>query len=277
MCVESFIFNRGFSDCTVHLFGSASTGLCDAKSDVDLCLELSESQIEHLKDEAKTAQEKLVAEQQKEQQHTLGAASGLGESRLQLLELEPSGTLPEVEDVTSALNDASLSENRPAPAAIQSGPTVLWTTIALDKISSSLQASEGLCHSTFVSPLLILSAFDSEFSDVLALPKARVPICKFTLSGVQVDLCIQRLLGVRNSKLIASYLECDHRVAPLCGIIKSWAKQRQISETYKGTLSSYAWTILMINYLQQTTSVFDSLHSLSPKPYAAHLFYHPCS
>lgn len=34
-------------------------------------------------------------------------------------------------------------------------------------------------------------------------------------------------------------------------IVKHWAKQRQVNEPYKGTLSSYAWVLLVINFLQQ--------------------------
>ena len=41
------------------------------------------------------------------------------------------------------------------------------------------------------------------------------------------------------------------RVRPLVYAVKLWAKRRKIHEPYKGYLSSYSYTLLVIHYLQR--------------------------
>ncbi|EDO25766.1 predicted protein, partial [Nematostella vectensis] len=42
----------------------------------------------------------------------------------------------------------------------------------------------------------------------------------------------------------------DSRVKPLIMIVKKWAKKHQINDAKDGTLSSYALSLMVINYLQ---------------------------
>jgi hypothetical protein len=62
------------------------------------------------------------------------------------------------------------------------------------------------------------------------------------------------------------YLQLDWRVRPMMMIIKSWAKSRDINDAKEGTLSSYALTLLVINFLQcgLLQPVLPSLHQLFP-------------
>jgi DNA polymerase sigma len=48
------------------------------------------------------------------------------------------------------------------------------------------------------------------------------------------------MLAVVNSKLLHDYSQVDPRLRQLAFLVKHWAKQRQVNETYRGTLSSYA-------------------------------------
>jgi DNA polymerase sigma len=75
-----------------------------------------------------------------------------------------------------------------------------------------------------------------------ALPHARVPIVKFTDpdTGINCDICVNNMLAVVNSKLLHDYSQVDPRLRQLAFLVKHWAKQRQVNETYRGTLSSYA-------------------------------------
>jgi len=87
---------------------------------------------------------------------------------------------------------------------------------------------------------------------VLSLWRARVPIVKFNdpHSGISCDICINNVLALYNTKLLADYAKIDLRVKQLGYILKYWAKRRAINEPYQGTLSSYALLLMLINFLQ---------------------------
>lgn len=104
---------------------------------------------------------------------------------------------------------------------------------------------------------------------VRTLPRARVPIVKFEDPKTYVkeqtfenylyndfrkfscDICFNNELPLHNTKLIAEYAKIDERFRQLGFIVKYWAKQRKINEPYLGTLSSYAYLLMVINFLQQ--------------------------
>ena len=58
--------------------------------------------------------------------------------------------------------------------------------------------------------------------------------------------------ALQNTALLRLYADCDPRVRSLVVIVKVWAKRRGISNARNCTLTSYAWTILVISFLQQT-------------------------
>ncbi|CAD6252101.1 unnamed protein product [Miscanthus lutarioriparius] len=80
------------------------------------------------------------------------------------------------------------------------------------------------------------------FENVEAITSARVPIVRMSDpgSGLSCDICINNLLAVANTKLLKDYSQIDHRLLQLAFLVKHWAKQRDVNETYRGTLSSYA-------------------------------------
>ncbi|KAL9289870.1 hypothetical protein ACSQ67_024359 [Phaseolus vulgaris] len=88
--------------------------------------------------------------------------------------------------------------------------------------------------------------------NVQALTRARVPIVKLMdpVTGISCDICINNLLAVVNTKLLQDYARIDPRLRQLAFIIKHWAKSRRVNETYHGTLSSYAYVLMCIHYLQ---------------------------
>eukprot|EP00027_Filamoeba_sp_ATCC50430_P006967 CAMPEP_0168558782 /NCGR_PEP_ID=MMETSP0413-20121227/10162_1 /TAXON_ID=136452 /ORGANISM="Filamoeba nolandi, Strain NC-AS-23-1" /LENGTH=500 /DNA_ID=CAMNT_0008589943 /DNA_START=213 /DNA_END=1715 /DNA_ORIENTATION=- len=91
-----------------------------------------------------------------------------------------------------------------------------------------------------------------QMKQVKGLPKARVPIVKFVdwQSNIRCDICINNSLALHNTRLIAAYAKVDPRVQQLGYVIKYWTKQRQINEPYQGTLSSYAYILMVIQFLQ---------------------------
>ncbi|CAL1356941.1 unnamed protein product [Linum trigynum] len=89
--------------------------------------------------------------------------------------------------------------------------------------------------------------------NVQALIRARVPIVKLMdpASGISCDICINNVLAVVNTKLLRDYAQIDVRLRQLAYIVKHWAKSRAVNETYHGTLSSYAYVLMCIHFLQQ--------------------------
>lgn len=65
------------------------------------------------------------------------------------------------------------------------------------------------------------------------------------LRDLRCDLGINNMLAVRNSKLIRDYCSIDARVRQLIYIIKHWAKRRNINDPFRGTLSSYAYVLMV--------------------------------
>ncbi|KAJ1357378.1 hypothetical protein KIN20_015514 [Parelaphostrongylus tenuis] len=81
---------------------------------------------------------------------------------------------------------------------------------------------------------------------------AKVPIVKFTWKdlGVEGDISYYNVLALRNTEMLREYCQWDHRVAPLGVWVKRWAKSCDIGDASRGSLSSYAYIILLIHYLQ---------------------------
>ena len=95
-----------------------------------------------------------------------------------------------------------------------------------------------------------------EMENVMSLSGARVPIVKFTdpETGYSCDICINNTLALQNTKLLAHYSKIDPRLKKLACVIKYWAKRRQINAPFAGTLSSYAYVLLIIHFLQRRDS-----------------------
>ncbi|KAK2972547.1 hypothetical protein RJ640_014271 [Escallonia rubra] len=89
--------------------------------------------------------------------------------------------------------------------------------------------------------------------NVQALTRARVPIVKLMdpATGISCDICVNNILAVVNTKLLRDYAQIDVRLRQLAFIVKHWAKSRGVNETYHGTLSSYAYVLMCVHFLQQ--------------------------
>jgi len=86
----------------------------------------------------------------------------------------------------------------------------------------------------------------------MPLPKARVPVVKFFHAGSQMscDVCLNNHLATENTRLLRTYAAIDPRMRQMVILVKYWAKRRGVNTPYKGTLSSYAYVLLVIFYLQ---------------------------
>ncbi|XP_042384342.1 UTP:RNA uridylyltransferase 1-like [Zingiber officinale] len=109
------------------------------------------------------------------------------------------------------------------------------------------------CESKHDMLLKLADILQSEnYQDVEAITNARVPIVKMTdpSTGICCDICINNLLAVANTKLLRDYAKIDNRLHQLAYIVKHWARSREMNNTFEGTLSSYAYVLLCINFLQ---------------------------
>ncbi|XP_042562491.1 poly(A) RNA polymerase GLD2 [Clupea harengus] len=82
--------------------------------------------------------------------------------------------------------------------------------------------------------------------------RAKVPIMRFRdkISGVEFDLNVNNIVGIRNTFLLRSYAYIERRVRPIVLVIKKWAGYYRINDASRGTLSSYTLVLMALHYLQ---------------------------
>lgn len=82
---------------------------------------------------------------------------------------------------------------------------------------------------------------------------------------LQVDITVNNVLAIVNTKLLRDYAAIDERLMQLVFIIKLWAKRRQVNDSYRGTLSSYCYVLMCIHLLQQRSPpILPCLQSMDP-------------
>ncbi|XP_069618070.1 terminal uridylyltransferase 7 isoform X2 [Ranitomeya imitator] len=89
--------------------------------------------------------------------------------------------------------------------------------------------------------------------NILPITTAKVPIVKFyhARSGLEGDISLYNTLALHNTLLLASYAAIDSRVKYLCYIMKVFTKMCDIGDASRGSLSSYAYTLMVLYFLQQ--------------------------
>ncbi|CDY27369.1 BnaC04g50360D [Brassica napus] len=134
-------------------------------------------------------------------------------------------------------------------------------------IDVCLAIDDGDVNKSEILLKLADSLESDNFQNVQALTRARVPIVKLMdpVTGISCDICINNVLAVVNTKLLRDYSMIDIRLRQLAFIVKHWAKSRKVNETYQGTLSSYAYVLMCIHYLQQRSPpILPCLQEMEP-------------
>lgn len=92
-----------------------------------------------------------------------------------------------------------------------------------------------------------------DMEDIVMLPRAKVPIIKFKdeRTKIPVDISINNTLALHNTELLKRYSACDDRIRSIILAVKHWAQRREVCDAASGTFSSYAWTLLAVQALQQ--------------------------
>ncbi|GLC48346.1 hypothetical protein PLESTB_000086200 [Pleodorina starrii] len=107
-------------------------------------------------------------------------------------------------------------------------------------------------------------------ASVIALPKARTPVVKMTVESTQtrVDVTMNNLLAISNTRMLGQYCEVDPRLRQLALLVKHWARTRSVNDAYRGSLSSYAYVLLCIWVLQQRKpAILPVLQQREPHTY----------
>ncbi|TIC69812.1 hypothetical protein E3Q02_00725 [Wallemia mellicola] len=140
-------------------------------------------------------------------------------------------------------------------------------------LRNSDPASEPLSSSELTTIVGELIRHETNFH-VKPLPKARIPIIKLTLAptpalpyGIACDIGFGGQLALENTRLLLGYASIDPpRLRTLVLFIKVWSKRRKINSAYRGTLSSYGFTLLVIFFLAHVKQppVLPNLQRIPP-------------
>ncbi|RCN45320.1 PAP/25A associated domain protein [Ancylostoma caninum] len=87
---------------------------------------------------------------------------------------------------------------------------------------------------------------------------AKVPIVRFRGKDmdIEADISYRNDLALHNTQLLRQYCKWDEERLPILGVwVKTWAKRCGVGDASKGSLSSYAWILMLIHYLQRTEPV----------------------
>ncbi|KAF1831474.1 Poly(A) RNA polymerase cid13 [Decorospora gaudefroyi] len=101
---------------------------------------------------------------------------------------------------------------------------------------------------------------------VVCIPAAKVRIVKVWDPQLKLscDINVNNVAAIENTRMIKTYIQLDDRVRPLAMIIKHWTKRRILNDAgIGGTISSYTWICLILNFLQtRDPPVLPVLHDL---------------
>ncbi|XP_072430413.1 terminal uridylyltransferase 4-like isoform X3 [Chiloscyllium punctatum] len=89
--------------------------------------------------------------------------------------------------------------------------------------------------------------------NILPITTAKVPIVKFEhrQSGLEGDISLYNTLAQHNTRMLATYAAIDPRVKYLGYTMKVFAKRCDIGDASRGSLSSYAYVLMVLYFLQQ--------------------------
>lgn len=111
-----------------------------------------------------------------------------------------------------------------------------------------MQRSEQLCLLR-----LIAAGLEQDGFEEVSVIGAKAPIVVCRSHGLVIDLSVQSCLGMANTRLVSAYTESSPELRLLVRKVKEFAHVWGVKDAKDGTLSSYAYTLLCIHFLQQRT------------------------
>lgn len=113
-----------------------------------------------------------------------------------------------------------------------------------------------ICTNSYIKETWILETVNGYLKSKLDtaykleyISNANVPVVKIDKEkdGVKIDIIVNNLCGIINSRYLRVYSEMSKSVKYLGILIKLWAKKKGLIS--QKTLSSYSFILLMIYYL----------------------------
>jgi hypothetical protein len=186
-----------------------------------------------------------------------------GDVRAKLAELRPSEEdLARVQRAISSLS-AMLGELGPGWRVSPFGSAANGFStrnsdldVTCHRDEGALDEEENAADRLLAGKVLPLLRACPKFSIVEEILFARVPILKLRFEDdLEVDLSCNNTKPLENTRLLHAYAGFDARVRDLGIAVKTWAKAAQVSGASQSHLSSYAFTLLAIYYMQVAPSV----------------------
>ncbi|RWS16145.1 hypothetical protein B4U79_04566, partial [Dinothrombium tinctorium] len=118
---------------------------------------------------------------------------------------------------------------------------------------------EGIDQAEIIVKLASILSKHPDVEHLEPITQAKVPILKFKFKYHQhrkfikfeCDISLYNRLAIFNTRLLRTYCEIDDRVRKLGFIVKHFAKCCDVCDASRGSLSSYAYTLMTIHFLQQ--------------------------
>ncbi|CAK9055432.1 unnamed protein product [Durusdinium trenchii] len=119
-----------------------------------------------------------------------------------------------------------------------------------DVVISMVNASEEINAADILMKLrkILLEKPDFEVKNIIL--SARVPILKLEYGGRDVDISVNNDKALKNSRLLHAYAQLDPLIAEFGIAVKLWAKDAQLCGAKDGHLSSYAFILMALYFLQ---------------------------
>lgn len=128
-------------------------------------------------------------------------------------------------------------------------------------------SGKDLDYLSVIEQLAQLLNKNPKLSNVVPITSAKVPIVKFVFkdSGLEGDISLYNTLAQHNTKMLDMYCKIDQRVRVLGYTLKYFAKILNIGDASRGSLSSYAYILMVLFFLQQrkppVIPVLQELHN----------------
>ncbi|XP_018017775.1 uncharacterized protein LOC108674345 [Hyalella azteca] len=105
--------------------------------------------------------------------------------------------------------------------------------------------------------------------NVQAIPRARVPIVKFCIFDIAVDLSFRHAMPICNTNLIRFYTSAHPVVRPYMMLVRFWAKVHDVAGGGKpaSLLTNYALTMMMAFVIMNRIEILPPLAQLRRMPY----------
>ncbi|KXJ95261.1 hypothetical protein Micbo1qcDRAFT_216968 [Microdochium bolleyi] len=150
------------------------------------------------------------------------------------------------EDASTVEAYVALLQHGPASEAVRE-PADDLGRVTIRPTRESAALIERIKQLPFPSPSAPSQPKD-KYHDKLEFPKTNI--------GVQCDINFSAHLALQNTLLLRCYSATDPRVRPMVLFVKHWVRVRGINTSYRGTLSSYGYVLMVLHYLVNVAEPF---------------------